>query len=180
LLRPFDVSTRKEADNTRNATEASLRELAAGLDVEEASMTGPDIEAGMEDSIEGGIDDVEGWYDEVQELSERERDELDETVQPVKFVLVKLRKLSFSIIHSSTILLPAWHDLLKRLKLAKRQMPRDVRTRWNSTFTMLNFAVKYREAIAEFTSSLRTNMRKYELNDDEWEIVEQLRDVLKV
>ncbi|KAK7040039.1 hypothetical protein R3P38DRAFT_2514150, partial [Favolaschia claudopus] len=56
----------------------------------------------------------------------------------------KIRKLSFGIIHSTTILLPAWRVLCRKHKLKERLMPRDVRTRWNSTYDMLCFAVKYR------------------------------------
>lgn len=59
-------------------------------------------------------------------------------------------------------------------------MPRDVRTRWNSTYTMLDFSVKYQAAIQEFTSNLKLGLRKYELDNEEWELAEQLRDVLKV
>jgi hypothetical protein len=59
-------------------------------------------------------------------------------------------------------------------------MPRDVITRWNSTFEMLDFAVKYRIPIDEITSSRDLNLCKYELQDKEWEDAETLRDTLKV
>lgn len=59
-------------------------------------------------------------------------------------------------------------------------MPRDVRTRWNSTFTMLAFAVEYKKAINEITADQELGLWKYELSKEEWEIVVQLRDVLKV
>ncbi len=45
---------------------------------------------------------------------------------------------------------------------------------------MLDFAIEYKEAIMEFTGSFKLNMRKYELDDTEWDLVEQVRDVLKV
>lgn len=59
-------------------------------------------------------------------------------------------------------------------------MPRDVRTHWNSTFDMLEFAIKYRGAIDAMTSQRGLNLRKYELDDDEWVIATKLRDTLKV
>jgi hypothetical protein len=59
-------------------------------------------------------------------------------------------------------------------------MPRDVPTRWNSTFDMLSFAIDYRAAINTVTSNRDLNLRKYELEDDEWVIAENLRDTLKV
>jgi hypothetical protein len=64
--------------------------------------------------------------------------------------------------------------------LSKRMMPRDVATRWNYTFEMLNFAYSYRDAYNELSSNRDMKMRKYEIEDHEWEIVKQLADVLKV
>jgi hypothetical protein len=64
--------------------------------------------------------------------------------------------------------------------LSKRMMPRDVTTRWNYTYEMLTFAYTYRNAFNELTSNRDMKMRKYELEDSEWEIVNQLAGVLKV
>ena len=59
-------------------------------------------------------------------------------------------------------------------------MLRDVSTRWNSTYDMLNFALQYRAAIDDVTSSKTAGLRQYELNDDEWGIMHQLCFLLKV
>jgi hypothetical protein len=66
------------------------------------------------------------------------------------------------------------------MKLAKCKMPHDVSTRWNSTFDMLDFALQYRAAIDDVTSSKTAGLRRYELNDEEWGIARQLCDLLKV
>jgi len=62
--------------------------------------------------------------------------------------------------------------------LAIHMMPRDVTTRWNSTYDMLVFALKYRSAIDEISGD--RGMRKYELDNEEWDLVQQLCDVLEV
>lgn len=59
-------------------------------------------------------------------------------------------------------------------------MPRDVATRWNSTFDMLEYALNHRDALDVVTQRRDLGLRKFELTDIEWEVAEQLRDVLKV
>ena len=59
-------------------------------------------------------------------------------------------------------------------------MPRDVATRWNSTYDMLNFALESQEALDAITSDKEMKLRKYEMDKEEWEIAHQLRNVLKV
>ena len=59
-------------------------------------------------------------------------------------------------------------------------MPRDVTTRWNSTFDMLDFAVEHITAIDAITSDRDMKLRQYELSKDEWDVARQLWDVLKV
>ena len=59
-------------------------------------------------------------------------------------------------------------------------MRRDVSTRWNSTFDMLNFAIRYRVAIDAMTAVREFDLRKYELVSAEWDIAAELREVLKV
>jgi hypothetical protein len=81
---------------------------------------------------------------------------------------------------STTIILPQWFMTLEELLLHQRMMPRDVTTRWNSTFDMLDFAVEYREALDSITGNQKMKLRQYELTEEDWEITTQLRDVLKV
>jgi hypothetical protein len=105
-------------------------------------------------------------------------------------LFIQLRKASHAIKNSTTIILPEWWAILDRMAtactskaqkpLSKRMMPRDVATRWNYTFEMLSFAYTYRDAYNELTGNRDMKMRKYEIEDVEWEIVKQLADVLKV
>jgi hypothetical protein len=59
-------------------------------------------------------------------------------------------------------------------------MPRDVLTRWNSTYDMLEFAVDNREALDAITGNQKMKLRNFELSEEDWEIATKLRDVLKV
>ena len=64
--------------------------------------------------------------------------------------------------------------------MKNRIIPRDVTTRWNSTYDMLNFALEYRKAIDVLTADRQNELRNYELSEREWTIAKQLCDVLKV
>jgi len=60
-----------------------------------------------------------------------------------------------------------------------RIIPRDVKTRWNSTYEMLDFAIEYRKAIDILTADRQNELRDYELSEREWIIAKQLCSVLK-
>ncbi|KAJ7323688.1 hypothetical protein DFH08DRAFT_711760, partial [Mycena albidolilacea] len=92
---------------------------------------------------------------------------------------LQIQKLSFAIIHSTTILLPVWCELCITHKHKERIIPRDVRTRWNSTYDMLRFAEQYREVIDAITSNKTYGLRKFELDDHEWKVVGNLVYVFK-
>lgn len=86
----------------------------------------------------------------------------------------------YAIKNSTTIILPRWYAVLDELELKGCMMPRDVATRWNSTYDMLEFALAFREALDTITGDKEMKLRKYEMDDDEWEIACQLGEVLIV
>ncbi|KAF9565458.1 hypothetical protein CPC08DRAFT_620238, partial [Agrocybe pediades] len=97
-------------------------------------------------------DNIDGWLDMRDGMSENELEEqVDENIQPIRLVLVKLCKSVFAIKNSSTLLLPQWKVILDELELVCRIMLHDVTTHWNSTFDMLNFALKYCSALNTIT-----------------------------
>ena len=59
-------------------------------------------------------------------------------------------------------------------------MPRDVATRWNSTYDMLEFALEYRAALDTMTADRDMNLHKFELSKKEWSMASELCEVLKV
>ena len=59
-------------------------------------------------------------------------------------------------------------------------MPCDIHTCWNLTYDMLKFMLKYKEAIKIITSDLKNNFHKFELNSEEWGLVKELSNMLRV
>ena len=45
---------------------------------------------------------------------------------------------------------------------------------------MLQFTVEYRDALDKITGKKELNLRAYEMDNEEWEIAEQLSEVLKI
>ena len=84
------------------------------------------------------------------------------------------------MIHLTTLILLVWHEILKDLRMKVSCMPRDVVTRWNSLFNLLEYALKHWKAIDLVTQRCELGMRDLELSDNEWELVKQLCSVLKV
>jgi len=163
--------------------------LAGDIENEEAT-TRRDFEGGQDNE-----DDVE--FDPCAGMDVGDEEDLDDNLQPVCTVLVKvtitcsigcvplltaaqLCHLAYAIKNSTTRNLPWWFEILEDLKLSKWMIPRDVVTRWNSTFDMLEFSVKFRPAINKITAKHEMKLQQYELIEWEWTIVGQLCDVLKM
>jgi hypothetical protein len=86
MLRQFEVP-KKEVNAALDAAEQELLELAAGTDMEEMVTV---AEGGLGDGNDA--DDVDGWVDEMELLSEDESEELRKSIQPVRLVLVKVQQ----------------------------------------------------------------------------------------
>lgn len=59
-------------------------------------------------------------------------------------------------------------------------MPRDVSTRWNLTGDMVDFGIDYYAVIEAITDKWKLGLGRYAIDDEEWGLLRQLRDVLKV
>ena len=70
--------------------------------------------------------------------------------------------------------------MLSQLGAKQTLLPWDVATRWNSTLDMLEYALSHKEAVDRMTQSRDGGLRMYKLSKDEWVILGQLRNVLKV
>lgn len=79
----------------------------------------------------------------------------------------------------TTKVLPAWKEILADLGFMI-SLPRDVATRWNLTFDVLEYALKHCKAVNLLMQWHELGLRKFELSDNKWVIIEQLHSVLKV
>ncbi|KAJ3777640.1 hypothetical protein FB446DRAFT_633659, partial [Lentinula raphanica] len=89
------------------------------------------------------------------------------------------RKASFKIIHSSTDLLPKWREHMQDTPFKGRMLPRDVATRWNSTYDMLAAFLEMKDPVSAFLDRSSHGLTDFLLNDDEWEAITDLVSVLK-
>ena len=88
IIEQFDVP-KAQADRTLDEAAEVLATLAVDLDMEEAisRTTQDDNEP---DNSERGDNNIEGWVDLCDELSEEEKKVLDESLQPIRLMLVKV------------------------------------------------------------------------------------------
>jgi hypothetical protein len=85
LLKQFKVP-KKDVDTVLDAAEQELLELAAGADMKELVTV---AERGLGNNEDA--DDMDGWVNEMNLLSDDESEELRQSIQPVRLVLVKVR-----------------------------------------------------------------------------------------
>ncbi|KAL1749768.1 hypothetical protein FB107DRAFT_224964, partial [Schizophyllum commune] len=150
----------------------SSRELARDLELEESEMADKEDGQTLEEDVDVEIDGMES-------MSEEEKAQLRATCRPVKFMLVKLRKLAFKVINSTTKLLPAWLACLKAHGLPDSLIPRDVSTRWNSTHDMADYCVDHIKPLKAFLADEENDLEAFELTAQQWRCTKQLRQVLK-
>ncbi|PIL33222.1 hypothetical protein GSI_04672 [Ganoderma sinense ZZ0214-1] len=134
----------------------------------------------IEDDAEGEEDDPDDdEVDAMEDMTEEQRAEFEVQVRPVKVVLAKIRNLAFKVVNSTTRLLPQWRALCVSQKVPNTLLPRDVRTRWNSTFDMLEGALSHKKVVDKMTGDKTNGLRACELSKDEWQTAAQLYKVLE-
>ena len=88
--------------------------------------------------------------------------------------------LAFKVIHSTMSVLPAWDAACAEQGLQPKHIPRDVLTQWNSAFDMVDFAVEYDQVVDNIMDKRKLALGKYAIDEEEWELLKQLHNVLKV
>ncbi|KAE9388324.1 hypothetical protein BT96DRAFT_784989, partial [Gymnopus androsaceus JB14] len=126
-----------------------LETIAQDTEIEELQAELKDLEENGEQTR----DDLEGFVDVLNEMTEEERQEWNAGVKPIRGALIKTRRRSFKIINSPTLLLPRWRTITASTPFENRTLPRDVSTRWNSTYDMLKAFSELKELVIKFTDS---------------------------
>lgn len=105
----------------------------------------------------------------------------DYHLQQLLFLLgPQTRKISFKIINSTTLLLPRWRQHVSGTRFKDRVLPRDVATRWNSTYDMLAAFIEMKNEVSQFLDRSSNGLAEFLLTDDEWEAIAGLVSALKV
>ncbi|KAJ7364493.1 hypothetical protein DFH08DRAFT_629642, partial [Mycena albidolilacea] len=90
-------------------------------------------------------------FDEKAVRLDEDREVFAEETKGISGALGKICTICNKIINSPTKLLPRWRKVVKANRLTLRVLPCDIKTRWNSTYNMINAALAYQRAIHEFT-----------------------------
>ncbi|KAE9394029.1 hypothetical protein BT96DRAFT_737234, partial [Gymnopus androsaceus JB14] len=97
--------------------------------------------------------DDDGFIDMFREMTVVEKTQWAEAVVPLCNALVKTCHVSFKVINSPTILLPAWHKTVAGLPFENHTLPRDIAMRWNSTYDMLAAFIEMKDCVNKFLDS---------------------------
>ncbi|KAJ3832199.1 hypothetical protein F5878DRAFT_500027, partial [Lentinula raphanica] len=92
----------------------------------------------------------EGFVNVLNKLTAAEKETWQREVAPIRSALYKTRQISFKIIYSTTDLLPKWREHIGKTKFKGQVLPRDVATRWNSTYDMLAAFLEMKEPVTAF------------------------------
>ena len=90
LLKQFDIKEDNKKEDNLTDDEQALLDLVGNIEQEELTMAQKKDDA--DDKTEGD-DDLEGWVDEVEALTLEKWESLEDSIWPVKMMLVKVKKI---------------------------------------------------------------------------------------
>ena len=98
LIRQFDAKKTGEGDH-------ELADLQKELEEEEATCqdrvpvdeSDDEAEEEVDNKVDKKVDNDEGWVDEMEDMTDEEKEELEKSIRPVKLALVKVRLLDIYI-----------------------------------------------------------------------------------
>ena len=107
----------------------------------------------------------------------KKRRKSDDNSPVFKNLLASIREVAYAL--SNTSKLGKWEEILEKNAMPRRKIPPDVKTRWNSTFEMLNVAIKYRNEYNLFCNSFN-EMEHCSISNSNWEKLIKIKNFLKI
>jgi hypothetical protein len=93
IMHQFDVSSaRPGPSGVTDERREELMRLAGDIDAEDQELEEEDYEDDPEEP-----DNSDGWIDEREEMAEEDVDELDDNVQPIRFLLMKVSEYATAV-----------------------------------------------------------------------------------
>ncbi|OBZ79948.1 putative AC transposase [Grifola frondosa] len=169
----FDVP-KKDQNAILTEDERELQELAEGV-ADDLAAQGDGEE--VDELLEVNEDD---WIDEIELLTAEERANLEQSIRPLRLVLAKVMSAETGI-QDDQLTYKAPADVVHSPRRASYDCPcdaRDVATRWNSTFDMLEFAIEYRLGIDKICADRNAGLRQLELSEREWSVPDSFTHAL--
>jgi hypothetical protein len=86
-------------------------------------------------------------------------------------------------VHDNSTLNEKFQDLIDKdsdLKSNKRALDQCVPTRWNSDLDCLAAHLHFKNTIQSITAVTENKLKPYRLSDEQWDLVEDVQEVLKV
>ena len=128
IIKQFDVVKKKEDEHLGEAA-CELQELAGDSELEEQQTIETVNGEGGDESDKDMDDDVDGWIDEMVALSPAEHEGLEESIHPVKLVLVKVcYQINLINLESKTYLFIAVENHIQDYQLLNYCLPHLVQT----------------------------------------------------
>lgn len=98
-------------------------------------------------------------------------------LEKVKDIIEKIHK-TVDFLNSSEARIKRFGELVSQYNLKERKLVLECKTRWNSTYDMLDCAIKFRKVYPRY--ALHEHNYDCYPDDDEWEKIEKLLEILKV
>jgi hypothetical protein len=102
---------------------------------------------------------------------------INEGIKEVSGILTNLRKIASNLKNSSKQI-QKFEEIANALGEKYLRLKRDIHIRWNSTFEMIEIALKMRRVI-DIICLKEESFKIYQINDNEWEILIKLCDFLR-
>ncbi|QRV73566.1 hAT family dimerization protein [Ceratobasidium sp. AG-Ba] len=133
--------------------------------------------------LDHDLDVVKGvLVDAIRIMKDRGVTVSDEEIRSARRIMFKVAGLARRV-HDSAELNNIFREMVDRdpsLHGDARALTRRVATRWNTDRAALNSHIHFRDPVQLLTSHPKHDLKKYALDDDQWDLASELNNVLEV